>query len=381
MSGPRRRGQPSCRRCFSRIASAFQAQGVLVPGESRRDHGKAASGVREGPASKKYADWRRLVAQTRHWPGTVVISNEWFSMAPADHVRQALADLGDTEKHIVFTARDFVDQIPSAWQETLKLGVSSTLEAFVKSLDATDDLGEVLPAVAVMRDRWRWSVFDPAEVLDRWGADLSPEHIHVVTVPPKGADPGLLWHRFAALYGVDPGSCDTKVDQPRESVGLESARLLQEIGPARRSAVGGDEGFGREAFPWVRKYFANELLVPRGGSPIAMRPPELAMIRDRSQTAVQRVKAAGYDVVGDLDDLTSSAPDLEARHPDEVTERELLQLALPLLAELLGRARAEYVRAEEAERKTAASEPIAQRPQLLARWPRRRGNGQREPGA
>lgn len=112
-----------------------------------------------------------------------------------------------------------------------------------------------------------------------------------------------------------------------------------------------------------------------------MRPPELAMIRDRSQTAVQRVKAAGYDVVGDLDDLTSSAPDLEARHPDEVTERELLQLALPLLAELLGRARAEYVRAEEAERKTAASEPIAQRPQLLARWPRRRGNGQREPGA
>ena len=353
----------------------LRALGVLVPGVSRREHGKAATGVRKGPASSKYADWERLVAQTHSWPKTVVISNEWFSMAPSEHARLALEDLGNTEKHIVFTARDFIDQVPSAWQETLKLGVSSTLEGFIKSLDAADSGGEVLPDVAVMRDRWRWSVFDPAEVLDRWAADLPPDRLHVVTVPPRGADPNLLWRRFAGLLGIDPDACETKVDQTRQSVGVESARLLQEIGPVLRSAVGADKGIGHEAFPWVRQYFSQELLVPRGGRPIAMRQSEFAMIRERSHQSVQRVRAAGYDVVGDLLDLSSSAAAPGARHPDGVTDRELLELAMPLLGDLLRRVREEYLRAEEAERKATAVEPIAHRGQRGAQKRQRRPRG------
>lgn len=328
----------------------LRAQGVLVPGESRRDHGKAARGVREGAASRKYGEWLRLVAEAQRWPGTVVITNEWFCMAAAVNSRQALEDLGETEKHIVFTARDFGDQVPSAWQETLKLGVPSTLESFIKSLDATAEVESVLPDVAVMRERWRWSVLDPAEGLGRWRADLPTDCLHVVTVPPRGAARGVLWERFAAVCGIDPSSCDIEVGHTRDSVGVESARLLQEIGPALRAAVAADEGYGREAFPWIRKYFANELLMRRGGRPIAMRPPEWTMVRNRSERTIQQLQSAGYDVAGDLSDLTSASPASGARHPDDVADRDLLELALPLLADLLGRVRAEYLRAEDAER-------------------------------
>ena len=331
-----------------RNKDTLEAQGILVPGDTRRDHGRAASGIRKGPSSKKFAEWERLVALAHQWPGTVVISNEWLSMAPRASARRALELLGDTETHVVFTTRDFIDQIPSAWQETLKLGVSTTLEGFIESLDGTDSHSEVLPDVAAMRLRWKWSVLDPAEVLPRWCANVPPERVHVVTVPSKSAGVGWLWQRFAAVLGIDPESCDTDVPHVRQSMGVESARLLQEVGPTLRSAVGGDEGFGQQAFPWVLSYFSHELLVPRGGHPIAMSPSAFASVRERSHQTIERLTAAGYDIVGDLEDLTSSSTPADARHPSDVSDRELLDLSLPLLGELLGRVRQEYLRASEA---------------------------------
>lgn len=328
------------------------AQGVLVPGASRRDHGRAATGIRKGSSSKKYADWARLVKLAHQWPGTVVISNEWLSMAPGEHVHEALKLLGDTETHIVFTTRDFIDQIPSAWQETLKLGVSSTLEGFIESLEATDHGSEVLPDVAAMRLRWKWSVLDPAEVLPRWAMNLPAEQVHVVTVPSKSAGVGWLWQRFAAVLGIDPDSCSTDVPHVRQSMGVESARLLQEVGPILRTAVGGDEGFGQEAFPWILNYFSHELLVPRGGHPIAMSPSAFMSIREHSQWTIQRLESAGYQVVGDLADLTSSVTPPGARHPSDVSDRELLDLSLPLLGQLLGRVREESLRADQGTRAT-----------------------------
>ena len=37
-----------------------------------------------------------------------------------------------------------------------------------------------------------------------WGADVRPEHVHLVTVPPSGAPHDLLWQRFAGVVGLDP---------------------------------------------------------------------------------------------------------------------------------------------------------------------------------
>jgi hypothetical protein len=312
--------------------------GVLVPGRNRRDHGFAATGIRQPADGPRRADWERLVAQAHDWPGTVVISNEWFSMAGTRNARRALRELGDTETHILFTARDFVSQVPAAWQETLKLGVPTTLEEFVASLDSD-------------RGRWRWSVLDPALVLERWGGLLPPEHVHVVTLPVNGSDPSLLWKRFARVCGIEPDDCETRLDQARESISVESARLLQEMGPLLREAVNADSGHWSEPYVWIQQYLSHGMLVPRRGGKIAMRPEDLAALRERSHATVRSLAEAGYDIVGDLHDLTAAETPAKARRPEEVTDREMLEVAMPLVADLLGRVRRETRRANEAERR------------------------------
>ncbi|MDQ3307839.1 MAG: hypothetical protein M3499_05720 [Actinomycetota bacterium] len=49
--------------------------------------------------------------------------------------------------------------------------------------------------------------------------------------------------------------------------------------------------------------------------------------------------------MGDLDDLTLATVPADARTPDDVTDSELLAVALPLLPELLARVRSEHQRA------------------------------------
>lgn len=308
--------------------------GVLVPGRGRGTHGQAATGVRQGPQGNRYVDWERLVAEARAWPGTAVLSNEWFAMASRERTRAGLADLEDAEVHVVFTARDLVEQVPAAWQEMLKRGESSSLDDFVASLDATTG-------------RWRWSVLDPAPALDTWCADLPPERVHVVTMPPRGSDPGLLWDRFARGCGLPPGArdaCDASVSSgstARESLGAESARLLQLLGPRLLEAVDAEEAGWRAPFRWIQNYLAHDLMSPRGGSRLAMRPDDVAAVRERGRRSVQALQAAGYDIVGDLADLTSAQPASDARHPDDVSDAELLEVAMTLVADMLGRARAD----------------------------------------
>jgi hypothetical protein len=316
----------------ARLADA----GVLVPGRNRLDHGLAATGARQAAGGPHRPDWERLVAEAHDWPGAVVFSNEWFCLADGHHARRALRDLGDAETHIVFTARDFVRQVPAAWQEMLKLGVSTTLEEFVASLDSS-------------RSRWRWSVLDPAAVLERWQGP-PPEHVHVVTVPVDGSDPSLLWKRFARACGIEPDDCEIQLDQSRESVSVESARLLQQMGPLLRQAIDADTGHWAEPYVWIQQYLSHGLLVPRRGGKIKMRDEDVATLRERSRATTLALTKSGYDVIGDLNDLTAAETPVEGRHPDEVTDREMLEVAMPLVADLLGRVRRETRRADQAER-------------------------------
>jgi len=316
--------------------------GVLVPGSSRRDHGLAATGARQRADGGRREDWLRMVSQVRAWPGTAVISNEWFSMATADAAHRAVEELGPAETHLVFTARDFVDQVPAAWQETVKLGRSSSVDDFMASLHK-------------QRGRWRWSVLDPVLALDRWRGDLPVDQIHVVTVPPRGSAPSLLWERFARVCQVSSDAFETLLDQARESLGAESARLLQRSGPLLRQAVDADNGHWNESYRWIQRYVSHQLLAPRGGSRITMRPCDVDALRERSSLTVKALAAAGYDVVGDLADLTSADPPAGARHPDDVTDAELLDVALPLAADLLGEVRVQTLRADAAEGRLQAA--------------------------
>jgi hypothetical protein len=323
------------------------AQGLLVPGKRRFDFNLAArsvttripdtgSGKRRPPA---IAAWEAIVDETLQWPGDVVISNEWFAPASRAQAERAISHWGLDQVHIVFTARAFVYQVPAAWQEKLKLGEGQSLADFTAGLDSGDQ-------------RWSWRTLDPADVLSRWGRMLPAEHVHVVTVPPRGSERELLWKRFAHLLGIDPGSCDISAAHANESMSAESARLLQLVGPLLREAIDADTAHWKEKYRWIRQYVAHELLVPRGGSRIGLPAPTVAALRERSVRCVDILTDAGYDIVGDLSELLIDDPGPGSRDPEDVADSDLLGLAVPVLADLVRRVREEAARAELASAKS-----------------------------
>ncbi|MGH8965628.1 MAG: hypothetical protein ACRDXB_09915, partial [Actinomycetes bacterium] len=171
-----------------------------------------------------------------------------------------------------------------------------------------------------------------------------------VTLPPSGSAPNLLWERFSRACGIPADVCDLSRTAANESLGAESARFLEGIGPRLREAVDADTALWTEQYRWLRRYVGHALLVPRGGSKIALRDDDVARLRLRSGESVDRLKTAGYDVVGDLSDLVSSKVSQAAVHPDDVSDSDLLDVASDLVVHMLKRVRDEANRAERAER-------------------------------
>jgi hypothetical protein len=66
-------------------------------------------------------------------------------------------------------------------------------------------------------------------MLEVWQPQLSPGNLHVVTVPPRGSDPDLLWTRFAGVVGVDPGVCSEGIDASNPSLGHASTELVRHV--------------------------------------------------------------------------------------------------------------------------------------------------------
>jgi hypothetical protein len=268
-------------------------QGLLLPLDSFFDHYLATLDVR-GIAGKgdhperAVGAWERLVAVALEGEGTALISHELFAAATAEQAATALAAFGDAEVHVVLTARDLVRQVPAEWQEHVKHRHTHGLPEFVDELRR--DRG---------RRRWFWQVQDFADVLDRWGRALPRSRVHVVTVPPPGSPPELLWGRFASLLGLEPGAFDLAVRRTNTSLGLEQAELLRrlnvELGerlplPGPYTAV-------------VKNVLAQQILAGRHGTPLALDHDDTQFALERSRDIADRLTQAGVDVVGDLEEL------------------------------------------------------------------------------
>jgi hypothetical protein len=266
----------------------------------------------------------------------VVISNEWLSLASREHADRLVRALSPAQVHVVCTARAYVHQVPAAWQETLKLGRTTSLEDFVRDLEREGE-------------RWSWSNFDPASVLGRWEGSLPAERLHVVTVPARGADPLVLWHRFAAVCGIDPDSLDTSMGQRNESLSVQGARLVQLLGPALRDAVDADTGHRSESHRWIRNYLANRLLAHAGSGRIGLSSQQLAIVLQRTAETAAHLQARRYEIIGDLAEFLDGVQPSDARPPDQVSAEEILEVAAPIIPALLRRVRAETRRADMAE--------------------------------
>jgi hypothetical protein len=279
-------------------------QGLLLPLERFADHYLASldlRGLSDRPEHPQRAIgiWERLVSESSRWEGTVLVSHELFAAATPEQARRAVSAFGgDAEVHVVLTARDLVRQMSAEWQEHVKHRAVQTYAEFVTSL--REDRGH---------RSWFWRVQDFADVLDRWGSALPRERVHVVTVPPSGASPVLLWERFATLLGLDPTAFDTRQGRSNTSLGVEQAELLR-----RLNAVLGERLPLPGPYPAVVKnLLAHRVLAARPGTPLALSPEDTDYAVSASREVAQRLEALGVDVVGDLAELVPDADEARDR--------------------------------------------------------------------
>lgn len=305
----------------------LREQGLLLPGEGRRDHFTAAAVVKGMTAIVETLDpqernvWERLVDEARTWPGDILITNEHFSDSPAEASAAALADLASAadEVHVVVTARDLGRILPSAWQQRVKMGARQPYRRFLATVRRGED------------DQKFWRYQDVLGILDLWSAGIPADAVHLVVLPPPGAPRDELWLRTAAVLGVDVTGLDTDAQRPNDSLGLVEAELLRRINEAVPRA-GRSPALTRH----VKGRFVPDLLVGAAErEPFVVPARHHDWIRQRSEALVADLRSRSYDVVGDLDDLLPADPS-SGRTPDEVSDDELLSAARVVLDRIGG---------------------------------------------
>ncbi len=298
-------------------------QGVLLPGFGPRQHLWASGAVREDPnLDRRHPDalkaWAEISAEVNAWPGTAVISHEFFAGATEAQAARAMADLEGAEVDVVVTARDTLNLVTARWQEFVKNGSTAPIEEYPASEDTSP------------LDEWDWGTMDIADVLARWGATLPPERVHVLTLPKPTEQHEALWDRFAALLGIDAGLCDASGSEKNQSLGVVEVELLRRI---NRNLEGFTSPLNRGV--WIRGYLAQGKLVPRKGEKFWPSPARVEQLRTRSEQATEFVKAQGYDVIGDVEDLRTPVDIPQRRHPDTVTDAEMLAAATAVIGAML----------------------------------------------
>ncbi len=331
--------------------AALAERGLLLPGGSADAQFRASAVVRDNTGvlqtmtEQQLGAWDRVVDEVEGWTGDALISQEQLVEASHANASAALDRLRGVagEVHVVVTARDLVRQVPSAWQQRVKHGSPTTLRKFFTRV-AKDD-----PAFNF------WHHQDVPRILERWGADLPPDQVHVVPLPRPGADPGLLWHRTCDLLGIDDSG-----------LRLDAPVVNEALAPAEIAFLRGVNAHFRNAHLDVAlSRRLKGFMEPRlGGAPparIALAPDMQAWLVERGNRMVDELAAAPWHVVGDLDDLRPDPGPGDGVDPDAVPDAEVLAVAQDFIAaELLARAeptgpavREEGSRAAEPSSRTA----------------------------
>jgi hypothetical protein len=304
-------------------------QGVLYPADRFDGHFLAALDLMRLPwgglETEAVGAWDALAEQVRDWPGTVIISHEILATASRPQVHRALESLGHpgTEVHVLLSVRDLVRQIPAEWQENVKHRRTVTYARFLEKIRDPSRRSKV--------GSWFWGVQEVPDILDRWGADLDPSRVHVVTVPRPGAAKGLLWDRFAEAFGLEGVSLDLHAERANPSLGVPETALVRRINRAANKSL--EPAAYR---PLVREMLAHQTLSRRTGSPRLSVPPDVwQWASDLSATWVSDLRSHGYHVVGDLDELLPAPLEAPFSDPDRPNERMVNRAAVAAIKALL----------------------------------------------
>lgn len=304
-------------------------KGVLYPAERFDGQFLAALDLMRLPwgglETEAVGAWDRLAARVRDWPGTAIVSHEILATASRTEIRRALESLGHphTEIHVVLSVRDLVRQIPAEWQENVKHRRTVSYRRFLAQVQNPDRSSKIAT--------WFWGVQEIPDILDRWGAELDPSRVHVVTVPKPGAAKSLLWDRFVQAFDLEGLDLDLDVERSNPSLGVPETALIRQINRRVNDEVDPD------AYrPLVRELLAHQTLSKRTRSPRLALPPKVwSWADDLAHTWIEEIRVRRYDVIGDLEDLVPDRTPLPFKDPDRPRPRAVNGAALDAIEALL----------------------------------------------
>lgn len=270
-------------------------------------------------------EWASLTARVRRSGGTAIISHEILAGATQEQVDRAMAGFRGAQIHVVLSARDLARQIPAEWQETIKHRSRKTFRRYLSQLQKQqpDRSGN-----------WFWAAQSVPEVLQRWGRDLPPDRVHLVTVPQPGADREELWRRFCRAFALDPALAPDSAARANASIGIDEIAMLRDLNRRLRKAGMDSVSYRR----LVRQIVAHDLLAQRKNMRrVTLPPASWDWVQEITEEWLVWLRSSGVDVIGDLEDLCPSPPDREAKwqNPDKPRGRKVRDAAMDALVATL----------------------------------------------
>jgi len=309
------------------VANHEQAkeQGLLWPGPAWKAHVEAVGELRElerGRQLEPDGPWLRLAREAREWPGPrVLISMEWLVACRPHQISAAIESLAPGRVEVICTARDLLRTFVTQWQEMTKNRRPWGWSQFVEEMLANRP-GPVCRAF--------WWQQDVPVILRKWGKLVSSERVHLVTVPPEGSDPELLWQRFCSVLDLD-GRSFLSPRHTNDSLGVVSAGLMQRVN-VRAIDQGVADADYKQVFQGT---LAINILAGKRGAEQAIAVSEEVdtWIRARAERMVKKLRRLDINVVGRVEDLLPGSA-LEGREPDDVDDAELLDACVDALVSL-----------------------------------------------
>ena len=341
--GTMKSGTTFIQRRLQANAQALTDRGVLVPaawGASVVAATREVLGMStpRGPESVA-GRWDALCRQLAAWEGRAsIVSMEFFSTAEQEAVDRVIDGLRPSDIQVLITARDLARVIPSAWQESTQNAAVWTYEEYVDSIVAED--GE--------RPGSRfWRQQNVADMIKSWGSAVGVENVHLITVPPSGSPPDLLWNRFCGAIGENGADFPEDIEESRANLALghASAEFMRRFNVELKATNVNKQQYQQ----YVKRMVAKESLNQRKTEDKVVLPKKYASwVYERGQRMVADIEATGVDVIGDLAELI---PDTSRLTTDvhEVSEDEVVDAAVETIAVLVLELTRGYRRAKARE--------------------------------
>ena len=302
----------------------------------------------------------RLGTRLRQAPGErVLLSVEDLAEAEPDQITafMEMAEAANLDVHVIVTARDWAQQLPSEWQQELKDRSTTDYETFLRRVRDRD----------VPDGERFWRRQDVLDICERWGAGLDPGRVHVIVVPPASVDRRAVFRLFAEVVGFDPSLLKAPPGNLNASFGYREAEMLR-----RLNLVLGDRlsDFEHEYLPAIRRVLVRRVIARGASAGVPLPTHHVDWVRQTAEERLGKVLDRNYCLHGSpallvpVPDVGRPMPKVDA---DDIADAALRTLANFAIAQF------EATRKDvgRATRTTAFTTVLAKRfPRLRSRLPR-----------